>query len=72
MNWEKMYNPVVIWLLRSPFHGLIDKNTVLITFTGRKSGKSYTFPISYVRDGDTLMMISLKTPKRFIGLYRVW
>ncbi|HXZ05251.1 MAG TPA: nitroreductase/quinone reductase family protein [Ktedonobacteraceae bacterium] len=60
MNWEKMYNPVVIWLLRSPFHGLIDKNTVLITFTGRKSGKSYTFPISYVRDGDTLMMISRK------------
>ena len=58
MNWEKMYNPVVISLLRSPFHGLIDKNTVLITFTGRKSGKSYTFPISYVRDGDTLMMIS--------------
>jgi hypothetical protein len=60
MNWEKIYNPFVIWLLRSPFHDLIDKNTVLITFTGRKSGKKYTFPISYVRDGDTLMMISRK------------
>jgi deazaflavin-dependent oxidoreductase (nitroreductase family) len=58
MNWEKLYNPFVIWLLRSPFHGLIDKSTVLITFTGRKSGKTYSFPVSYVRDGDTLMMIS--------------
>lgn len=58
MNWEKLYNPMVIWLLRSPFHSLIDKSTVLITFTGRKSGKTYTIPISYVRDGDTLMMIS--------------
>ena len=58
MNWEKLYNPIVIWLLRSPLHGLIDKSTVLITFKGRKSGKTYTFPISYVRDGDILMMIS--------------
>jgi len=58
MNWEKLYNPFVIWLLRSPFHGLIDKSTVLITFTGRRSGKTYTFPVSYVRDGNTLMIIS--------------
>jgi deazaflavin-dependent oxidoreductase (nitroreductase family) len=36
----------------------MDKSTILITFTGRKSGKKYTIPVSYVRDGDTLMMIS--------------
>ena len=58
MNLEKLYNPFVIWLLRSPFHGLADKSTVLITFTGRKSGKTYTFPVSYAREGDALMMIS--------------
>lgn len=58
MNWEKLYNPFVIWLLRSPLHGLIDKSTVLITFRGRKSGKIYSFPVSYARDGDTLMIIS--------------
>ncbi len=60
MNWEKLYNPIVIWLLRSPFHGLIDKSTILITFTGRRSGKKYIVPVSYVRDGDTLFMISQK------------
>jgi deazaflavin-dependent oxidoreductase (nitroreductase family) len=58
MNWQRLYNPIVIWLLHSPLHSLMDKSTVLITFTGRKSGKRYTIPVSYVRDGDTLMMIS--------------
>lgn len=58
MNWQKLYNPIVIALLRSPLHSIIDKSTILITFTGRKSGKTYTLPVSYVRDGDTLMMIS--------------
>jgi deazaflavin-dependent oxidoreductase (nitroreductase family) len=58
MNWQRLYNPIVIWLLHSPLHNLMDKSTVLITFTGRKSGKRYTIPVSYLRDGDTLMMIS--------------
>jgi deazaflavin-dependent oxidoreductase (nitroreductase family) len=58
MNWQKIYNPIVIWLLRSPLHSLMDKSTILVTFTGRKSGKKYTFPVSYVNDGETLMMIS--------------
>jgi deazaflavin-dependent oxidoreductase (nitroreductase family) len=58
MNWQKLYNPIVILILRSPLHSLMDKSTILITLTGRKSGKKYTFPVSYMRDGDTLMMIS--------------
>jgi deazaflavin-dependent oxidoreductase (nitroreductase family) len=58
MNWQKLYNPVVIWLLHSPLHSLMDKSTILITFTGRKSGKKYTVPVSYMRDGDMLLMIS--------------
>lgn len=58
MNWQKLYNPIVILLLHSPLHSLMDKSTILITYTGRKSGKKYTVPVSYVRDGDMLMMIS--------------
>lgn len=60
MNWEKLYNPLVIWLVRSPLHALLDKNTIVITVTGRKSGKRYTIPVSYVRDGETLLVISQK------------
>jgi deazaflavin-dependent oxidoreductase (nitroreductase family) len=58
MNWQKLYNPFVIFLLRSPLHSLLDKQTMLITITGRKSGKRYTLPVSYVRDGENLLVIS--------------
>ena len=52
MNWQKLYNPPVLWLLRSPLHRLADQQTIAITVTGRKSGKRYTFPVSYIRDGE--------------------
>lgn len=60
MNWQKLYNPPVLWLLRSPMHRLVDQQTLAITVTGRKSGKRYTFPVSYIRDGETLLVISQK------------
>ncbi len=60
MNWQKLYNPIVTWLLRSPLHRLLDKNTMVITVSGRRSGKHYTFPVSYIRDGETLLVISQK------------
>jgi hypothetical protein len=31
MNWQKLYNPMVIWLLRSPLHRFLDKNTMVIS-----------------------------------------
>ena len=30
MNWHKLYNPLVVWVLRSPLHGLMDKSQKLI------------------------------------------
>ncbi len=38
MNWQKLYNQILISLLHSPLHSLIDKSTILFTLTGRKSG----------------------------------
>jgi hypothetical protein len=32
------------------------KSTLLITFAGRKSGKMYTTPIVYLREGAALLM----------------
>ena len=58
MRWQKLYNPVVSWLLRSPLHGLMSSSTMLITYTGRKSGRAYTTPVNYVRDADTLFVVS--------------
>ena len=58
MNWERFYNPIVVSLLHSPLHRLLDEQTMTITVTGRKSGRSYTLPVSYVRDGENLLVIS--------------
>lgn len=42
---------VVKVLLRSPLHGLMSHNTLLLSFKGRKSGKNYLIPMSYIREG---------------------
>lgn len=51
-------NPFVSFLLRSPLHGLLSKNMLLITVTGRKSGKPYTTPIGYIQSGGELLIVS--------------
>ncbi len=40
-------NQTMKFILRSPVHGMISKDKLLITFIGRKSGKNYTTPVSY-------------------------
>jgi deazaflavin-dependent oxidoreductase (nitroreductase family) len=42
-------NPVMRFLLRSPVHGLLSNSLMLITFTGRKSGKQFTTPVRYIQ-----------------------
>ncbi len=49
-------NKVMRPLLRSPLHRLVSKNLMLLSFTGRKSGKQYTLPVSYVQDGNVLLL----------------
>jgi len=63
------YNPLVTWLLRSPLRRLMDGSTLLLTYTGRKSGRAYTFPISYGRHGEALRLITAqkKTWWRNVG-----
>ncbi len=53
-------NTIIGVLLRSPLHGLLSKQALLLSFKGRKSGKVYTFPIGYYHyEGDTLILIPL-------------
>jgi hypothetical protein len=49
-----LINPVMRALLRSPLHFVQSKSVMLITFTGKKSGRSFTTPVRYVRVGDTV------------------
>lgn len=52
------FNPLVIWLLRSPLHVAISQGVMLVSVTGRKSGKPIAVPTNYLRDGNTLWVIS--------------
>jgi deazaflavin-dependent oxidoreductase (nitroreductase family) len=49
---NRTINPLVRGLLRSPAHGLVSSHLALITVTGRRSGRSYTFPVGYHRHGE--------------------
>ena len=42
-------------LLRLPFPTALTKRLMLVSFTGRKTGKAYQQPLSYVQQGDTLL-----------------
>lgn len=55
--WVRTFlNPLAKTILCSPLHGGMSRRLLLITFTGRKSGKPYTTPISYVQHGGTLLL----------------
>jgi deazaflavin-dependent oxidoreductase (nitroreductase family) len=47
-------NRIMIRLLRSPLSRLVDGGVMLLTVTGRRTGRSYTLPVQYVWDGQVL------------------
>jgi deazaflavin-dependent oxidoreductase (nitroreductase family) len=51
-------NSTMKFILRSPAHGMVSKTVLLITFTGRKSGKSYTTPVDYSQVGDQVTIFT--------------
>jgi deazaflavin-dependent oxidoreductase (nitroreductase family) len=53
--------------LRSPVHGMVSKTVLLITFTGRKSGKTFTTPVSYSQTGDQVTIFTHSTWWKNLG-----
>jgi deazaflavin-dependent oxidoreductase (nitroreductase family) len=51
-------NSAMKFVLRSPVHGMVSKSILLITFSGRKSGKIYTTPVSYSQSGDQVSIFT--------------
>ncbi|RJP48939.1 MAG: DUF385 domain-containing protein [Anaerolineaceae bacterium] len=51
-------NDFMAWLLRSPFHGMLSNGMMLITITGRKTGRKFTTPVGYYREGEYLWVIT--------------
>ncbi len=54
----KAINPVVRLLLRSPLHVALSDTLLLLTYTGRKSGKRYTIPVAYLQEGDVVTVFT--------------
>jgi deazaflavin-dependent oxidoreductase (nitroreductase family) len=52
----RLVNPVIAAVLRSPLHWVASDSLLLLTFTGRRTGREYTTPVGYRRlDGRLLV-----------------
>ena len=52
----RFLNPLMRLLLRSPFHRLLSKQFMLLSVTGRKSGRTYTVPVVRHQSGGTIVV----------------
>ena len=63
---NRIVNPALRTILRSPAHRLASARVALITYTGRRSGREYTIPCFYRDKGDEVR-IAVGWPDR-----KVW
>jgi len=48
------FTNVLKYFLRTPLHGIFSKSIMLLLFRGRKTGRVYSTPVSYLREGDVV------------------
>ncbi len=65
-------NPLVVAILRTPLvHWLLSPGLMLLTVTGRRSGRRYTIPVGYQRDaGNVIVLVSEARKKQWWRNYR--
>ena len=56
MLYQLVLNPAFRLILSSPLHFLMSANLLLLSFRGRKSGKSYMLPVAYVQQDAKLLV----------------
>ena len=57
-------NPLIVGILRSPLHGLMSSGLLALTVTGRRTGRRYTIPVGYQRDGDRFVILVSKARRK--------
>ena len=57
----KIANPFIKALLRSPLHAQASGSIAILHFRGRKSGREFETPLSYVREEGTVFLLSAQT-----------
>ena len=58
----RLLNPITRAIARSPLHPLISDNIVVLIFPGKKSGKIYSIPVSYLETSDKEMVCLTDRP----------
>jgi hypothetical protein len=52
-------NSMMKWMLTTPgIQAMVGQGVALLTFTGRKTAKTYTIPVSYHREDNTVTVIT--------------
>jgi deazaflavin-dependent oxidoreductase (nitroreductase family) len=54
---NKIVNPLVRLILRSPMHKLMSDSLLVITCCGRKTGREYRLPVQYAQAGNMLYIV---------------
>ena len=68
-NWAyRVFNPVMKVLLRSPMHSIASGSLALLHFRGRKSGRQFVTPLSYVRENGTVCLMSAHGTRWWMNL----
>lgn len=57
-------NTVVAFVLRSPFHYPLSLGLLLLTVTGRRSGRRYTIPVGYQQRDQCLLVLVSKASRK--------
>jgi F420H(2)-dependent quinone reductase len=65
--YNKTVNHVVKAVLRSPAHGMLSDRLLVMTVTGRRTGKKRSFPVAYREDGADKLHIHIDWPEK-----KVW
>ena len=53
----KIANPIMRFILCSPFHKMLSDSLLLITYRGKKSGKTYTLPVNYAQVDNIIYIV---------------
>jgi len=64
----RMINPILRYLLRTPLAGAAREQLMVLNFTGRKSGRQYSVPVSaHMIDGDLYALANAGWKANFRG-----
>ena len=53
-------NPALLWVLCSPLHRLLSSQLMALHLTGRRTGRRYSIPVGYQRNGETITILVSK------------